>query len=457
MRVAITGASGFIGRRIVEVLLERGHTPVALSRNPGKLHLPSGVEQRPFDPASGGSPNAFEGSDAVIHLAGETVAGRWTAEKKRAIYDSRVHGTRSVVASIARCAAKPGVLLSASASGYYGSRGDEPLFETSQPGSDFLSGVCVDWEREAMQARALGVRVACLRTGIVLGRGGALAPMLPIFRFGVGGPFGGGRQFVPWIHLDDLAELYVFALENAQIEGAVNAVTPDYATSARFSQALGAAVKRPAIAPAPAPALRIVLGEFADTLLASQLIVPAVAQDAGFSWRYGLLESALADAAGAGVSGTPNVRRFASEQFVDAPIDEVFAFFSEARNLEAITPELLHFTIVRAPAAMGRGAQIEYKLRLRGLNVGWKTMIARWDPPHAFVDVQLHGPYAFWQHTHTLTPVDGRIRLNDEVLYALPLAPLSRLAEPLVRHDVAKIFAYRAATIAERFRRAASS
>lgn len=457
MRVAITGASGFIGRRIVEVLLERGHTPVALSRNPGKLHLPSGVEQRPFDPASGGSPNAFEGSDAVIHLAGETVAGRWTAEKKRAIYDSRVHGTRSVVASIARCAAKPGVLLSASASGYYGSRGDEPLFETSQPGSDFLSGVCVDWEREAMQARALGVRVACLRTGIVLGRGGALAPMLPIFRFGVGGPFGGGRQFVPWIHLDDLAELYVFALENAQIEGAVNAVTPDYATSARFSQALGAAVKRPAIAPAPAPALRIVLGEFADTLLASQLIVPAVAQDAGFSWRYGLLESALADAAGAGVSGTPNVRRFASEQFVDAPIDEVFAFFSEARNLEAITPELLHFTIVRAPAAMGRGAQIEYKLRLRGLNVGWKTMIARWDPPHAFVDVQLHGPYAFWQHTHTLTPVDGRIRLNDEVLYALPLAPLSRLAEPLVRRDVAKIFAYRAATIAERFRRAASS
>ena len=451
MRVAVTGASGFIGRRVVETLLQRGHTPVALSRNPGTLHLPPGAESRRFDPASGAAPDAFEGADAVIHLAGETVAGRWTPEKKRAIYDSRVEGTRCVVASIAGCAQKPAVLVSASASGYYGSRGDEALFESSAPGSDFLARVCADWEREAMQARSLGVRVACLRTGIVLGNGGALAQMLPIFRLGAGGPFGGGRQFVPWIHLDDLVELYIFALDNAAIDGPLNAVTPDYATSARFSQAAGAAVKRPAFAPAPGLALRAVLGQFAETLLASQLIVPAAAQDAGFVWRYGLLESALADAAGAGVNGAPNVRRFACEQMVDAPIEDVFAFFSEARNLESITPELLRFAIAKAPPVMQRGAQIEYKLRLRGLNVGWKTMIARWEPPHAFVDVQLHGPYAFWQHTHTFTPVDGRVRMNDEVLYALPLAPLSCLAEPLVRRDVAEIFAYRRARIAERF------
>lgn len=434
----------------MEALLERGHTPVALSRDPEKLHLPSGVERRRFDPGEGASPDAFEGANAVIHLAGETVAGRWTAEKKRAIYDSRIAGTRSVVASIAHCTAKPAVLLSASASGYYGWRGDEALFESSAPGTDFLSGVCVDWEREAMQARSLGVRVACLRTGIVLGRGGALSQMLPIFRLGAGGPFGGGRQFVPWIHLDDLAGLYIFALENA-LDGPVNAVTPDYATSARFSQAAGAAVRRPALAPAPALALRAVLGEFAGTLLASQLILPAAAQDAGFSWRYALLESALADAAGAGVTGAPNVRRFACEQIVEAPLDDVFAFFSQARNLEAITPELLQFTISKAPPGMDRGAQIEYNLRVRGVKVGWKTMIARWNPPHAFVDVQLHGPYALWQHTHSFTPVGGGVRLNDEVLYALPLAPLSRPAESFVRRDVEQIFAHRRKVIAERF------
>lgn len=450
VRVAVTGASGFIGRSVVEALLKRGYAPVALTRNPEILSFAAEVERRRFDPNADPSADAFEGCDAVIHLAGESVSGRWTAAKKRAIYDSRITGTRCVVESIAACRQKPKVLVSASASGYYGSRGDEPLFESSAPGNDFLS-LCVDWEREASNARAYGVRVACLRTGIVLGRGGALAQMLPIFRLGAGGPLGGGRQFVPWIHLDDLSALYIFALENSAIEGAVNAVTPDYATSARFSQAVGAAVRRPAILPAPAPALRIALGEFAGALLSSQLMIPAAAQDAGFIWRHPLLEAALADAAGAGVTGAPNVRRFACEQVVDAPIDEVFAFFSEARNLEAITPELLRFAITRAPAVMQRGAQIEYKLRLRGLNTGWKTMIARWDPPHAFVDVQLHGPYAFWQHTHTFTPLGNRVRVNDEVLYALPLAPFSRLAEPLVRRDVEKIFAYRRAAIEGRF------
>lgn len=430
-RVAVTGASGFVGGRVVRALREGGYEVVALSRRP--------------------EPEALEGVDSVIHLAGESVGGRWTPQKKREIYDSRVLGTRALVRSLEQCAKRPRALICASAAGYYGARGDEVLVESSAPGNDFLASVCVDWEREAMQARTLGVRVACLRTGIALGEGGALSQMIPPTRFGAGGPFGTGRQFVPWIHVDDLARMYVFALEHDGVHGSVNAVTPDYATGARFAQALGLALKRPAFLPAPPPALRLLLGEFADTLLASQLIVPAQAQDEGFVWRYPLLERAMLSAVTGASDRAPGVRRFACEQFVESDVADVFAFFSEARNLESITPASLRFAILSAPSELQRGAKIDYRLNLHGIAMTWNTMIARWEPPHAFVDVQLHGPYAFWQHTHTFEQIGARVKIADEVLYALPFAPLGRIAAPWVDRDVRAIFEFRRAEIARRW------
>ncbi len=251
-RVAVTGASGFVGRALVARLRERGDEVIPLSRRPNA--------------------NAFDGADALVHLAGEPVSGRWTAQKKAAIRQSRVAGTRALVQALGACARPPSVLVSASASGYYGSRGDESLDEFSIPGQGFLAEVCASWEREAQAARSLGVRVACLRTGIVLGSdGGALPAMLNAFRSGFGGPFGGGAQFFPWIHIDDLVSLYLFAIDRDEVAGAVNAVTPDYATNARFAQALGNALGRPALVPAPRLALQLLLGEFAQTLLDSQL------------------------------------------------------------------------------------------------------------------------------------------------------------------------------------------
>jgi ligand-binding SRPBCC domain-containing protein len=341
-------------------------------------------------------------------------------------------------------------LISASAVGFYGSRGDEPLFESSPAGTDLLAQVCVDWEAATASAQRLGVRTAYLRTGIVLGEGGALTSMSAPFKLGLGGPFGSGRQFVPWIHVDDLVAMYLYALDN-DVRGAINAVTPDYATSARFSQALGAALGRPAIIPAPGFALHAVLGEFAGTILASQLVIPARAEDGGFVWRHPLLEGAMADALGSSLAPPYGVSVYEATQTVKAPRDEVFAFFSSPQNLERLTPSTLHFTITSCPDAAERGSIISYRLKLHGLPILWDTLISRWQPPDRFVDFQLHGPYALWRHEHIFRESGGTTELVDRVQYILPFAPFGNLAKPLVEADVKQIFAYRRQAIEERF------
>lgn len=292
--VAVTGATGFIGRELIIQLQSRGYRVIALTRDRAAQGFPNGVEVRRFDPQdTTPNPEAFAGADAVVHLAGESVDGRWTPEKKRRIYDSRILGTRAVAASLAASAQRPHVFVCASATGFYGSRSDEVLTESSRSGTDFLAHVVSDWEREASVVSRLGIRSVILRTGIVLGRGGALAKMAVPFRLGLGGPFGNGKQFVPWIHLDDIIALYMYAIENDAMTGCVNAVAPDYSTSARFAWALGNALARPAYIPIPGFALRSILGEFAETLLASQRVIPTIAEDLGFHWLHPNLEAAM--------------------------------------------------------------------------------------------------------------------------------------------------------------------
>lgn len=441
--VAVTGASGFIGRAMIPTLQARGYDVVAMGRARNSAGSAPGVRWRKFDPNDPATdPETFAGVDAVIHLAGESVAGRWSPEKKRRIRESRVNGTRALVSALAKCDPPPRVLVSSSAVGYYGDRGDESLVESSPPGAGFLADVCVEWEREARRASAHGVRSVQVRTGIVLGNGGALAQMLGPFRLGAGGPFGSGKQLVPWIALEDLVNLYVFVLEH-QIEGAVNGVAPDYPTSARFAQALGHALGRPAVTPAPAFALRAVLGEFATTILASQLVIPAVAEDAGFSWKFSDLEAAMQQAVPHPQVRPPGVHVFEAEQFLAQPLERVFEFFSDAKNLERLTPPLLKFAIAKEPPRLERGAQIEYRLRIHGIPAAWKTLIAEWKPPHRFVDVQLHGPYSLWHHEHQFESVDGGVRIRDRVSYALPFEPFGDLALPLVRSDIHSIFDFR--------------
>jgi len=300
MKALVTGAIGFVGTRLLRLL----QGPDVLSRDPDRAarsigHLASRIVR--WDPAVGPPPpDAFEGVDAVFHLAGESVAeGRWTTAQKARIRDSRVIGTRHLVQGIASAARKPGVLVSASAVGYYGNRGDEELTESASPATDFLAEVCVAWEREAEAATAAGVRVVTARTGIVLGAGGgALAKMLTPFRLGAGGPLGNGRQWMPWIHVADLARLYVHAAEHTAIRGPMNAVAPHPVRNTEFTKALARQLRRPAFMPAPYIGLRIVFGEFAQVLFASQRVIPRVALDTGFVFQFPDIVAALRDIVG---------------------------------------------------------------------------------------------------------------------------------------------------------------
>jgi uncharacterized protein len=295
MNFLVTGATGFIGRTLVASLLSRGHSVNYLGRKRSK-ELDSRAaffywnlqESPPLDLDS------VPRLDAVIHLAGEPIAQRWTKEIKQRIYSSRVDGTRAIVRGLEQLRHKPSVLISASAIGYYGDRGDEVLTEDSAPGTDFLAQVCFDWEREALRACEFGLRVVPVRIAPVFGRnGGALQKMLTPFKLGLGGKLGSGRQWMSWIHLDDLVALLLFAAENSALSGPINGTSPVPVTNAEFTATLSRALHRPALFPAPRFALRLALGELADSVLASERVIPRAAQNAGFSFWYPELAVAL--------------------------------------------------------------------------------------------------------------------------------------------------------------------
>ena len=295
--VLVTGATGFIGKALCTALKERGQPFTALSRRPdrAKALVPGVKEVWRWRPRLEPAPVvAVQGAGAVVHLAGESVAGRWNKEKKRAIRDSRVIGTRHLVAAIGEAKSKPGVLVCASAVGYYGNRGDEELTEEAGPGSDFLAEVCQAWEAEARRAEEHGVRVVMLRNGIVLGRGGgALKQMLVPFKLGLGGPVGNGKQWMPWVHIDDVVGIILHAIQQGTLRGPVNATAPTPVRNREFTQTLARLLRRPALLPAPAFGLKILLGEFADVLLASQRVLPRRIQGAGYTFRHPTLEAAL--------------------------------------------------------------------------------------------------------------------------------------------------------------------
>ena len=291
MDVLVSGSRGLIGSALIPALTNEGHRVVRLTRSGG-----NGDDAVRWDPSAGAIDVArLEGIDAVVHLAGENIVGRWTSGKKARIRDSRVRGTRLLAETLAGLSAPPRVMISASASGYYGDRGNELLREESASGANFLAGVCQEWEAAAGPAREAGVRVVHLRFGIVLSpQGGALATTLPIFKLGGGGRIGSGNQYWPWVAIDDVVGAVLHALATESLEGAVNVSVPDPPTNAEYTRTLGRVLNRPTIFPLPAPVARIMLGQVADELLlASQRVEPAKLRESGFEFRYPELEGAL--------------------------------------------------------------------------------------------------------------------------------------------------------------------
>lgn len=293
MTIAITGGSGFIGRRLMKALTSANHTLRVLSRHAG-TNLPPGVQLHVWDAMKGQPPEgSLEGVDAVVHLAGEPIAQRWNEEVKAKIRESRVTGTRHLVQALSTVRQRPAVLVCGSAIGYYGSRGEEVLTESSAPGSGFMADVCVAWEKEADLAESLGIRLVKLRTGVVLGaNGGALAKMLPPFKAGMGGKMGHGDQWMSWVHMDDLVGIVQHAIDNP-VRGPVNGTSPNPVTNADFTKALGHAISRPAVVPMPAFTLKFMFGEMSEVMLASQRVLPKAAEAGGYTFRYPKLEMAF--------------------------------------------------------------------------------------------------------------------------------------------------------------------
>ncbi len=302
MRVLVAGATGFIGGKLCAMLAQADYEVIALSREPDRArrHLPMLSAAFPWSPTQGPPPpEAFDNVDVVVNLVGESVSGRWTSAKRRRLYDSRVMGTRNLVSGIRALQQRPRLLVNGSAYGYYGDRGDEELTELKPPGNDFLAHICKDWEAAAVEAEALGVRVVRARNALVVGpNGGFLKPLVPLYRWGLGGPLGSGRQWWSWVHISDVARFIIYAIEHEDVTGPVNVVAPAALRQRDFAKTLGRVLGRPAVAPAPAFAVKLILGGLAVEVLSSRRLVPQAAREAGYAFMFPYLEAALRDALG---------------------------------------------------------------------------------------------------------------------------------------------------------------
>ncbi len=449
MKILVTGATGFVGREAVLYLRERGHEIVVLTRDAetAPVRLPIACPIFSWKNMNQPPPQeAFDGVDAVVHLAGENLINRWTPSRKRKIIKSRIESTRQLVSAMQELDHPPKVFVCASAVGFYGDRGVELVGESAESGTGFLSDLCRQWEETARQAEQSGIRVVSLRIGVVLGHdGGALLPMLPPFRMGFGGKVGSGKQWMSWIHIRDLAGLIFHAIETDTLEGPVNAVSPHPATNVVFTRTLAMVLKRPHLFSVPGFILKALMGEASEVVLTSQRV--ACKKVAGYEFEFPELRAALEDIC------AHEDHELLMEQWVPRPIDEIFSFFGDAQNLELLTPPHLRFKVLgSSTSSLESGTLIDYKLQLHGIPFRWQSLIGEWNPVTHFSDTQIRGPYKKWHHTHTFIEQNGGTLIRDHALYRLPFgAPGDTVAYFLVKKDLEKIFGYRFAKVRELF------
>lgn len=456
MKVLITGSTGLVGKELGKKLVMSGHSLVVLVRNPNKakLNLPFPAEIYKWDGSSDMPPTeAFNGVEAVIHLAGESIASsRWTSNKKKKLSESRILSTRSITKAI-KSSPSVKTYISASAIGIYGNRGDEILKESDSHGGGFLSDLCKSWEQETENISG-NVRVVNLRIGVVLSRqGGALQKLIPLFSLGLGGVIANGKQWMSWIHIEDLVGICQFALEDSATKGIYNAVAPRPVTNREFSNVLADSLGSSLFFPVPSLAMKIALGEMSTIVLSSQRVDSQKIESTGFNFTYPALKDALDEIC---IPLRGGQKELLAEQWVPHNPENIFPFFCNEKNLEKLTPEFLNFKVLKKSTdQIQEGTLIEYRLKLHGVPMYWKTMIKKWDPGISFVDQQMNGPYKKWHHTHEFIPMVSGTLIRDRVYYSLPLGKIGDIFSGWkVLKDVNAIFEYRRSVIKNLFDKA---
>lgn len=452
MRVVLTGGTGLLGQRIgldlVRMLGEEIELTVVSRRSKVTVQT---VLPYPADVVTELTEIDFSKVDAVIHLAGEPVAGaRWTQKRKDAILQSREQGTRALVNQLANAKAQGRLnsklrFISASAIGYYGDRGSVELNAGSDPGDGFLAEVVKAWETEVLKARELVESVVRVRLGIVLSEeGGALTEMLGPFSQGFGGRLGSGNQWMSWIHIADASRIFC-ELATGKLHapvGVIEAVAPQPVQNSDFTSTLCAVLKVKQGPAVPSLALYLRFGEMAQILLASQRVNPDALMSAGYQFQFERLDRALSDLL-RGCEGGSTVKVY--RQWLQKPVQDVWRFFSSEKNLERITPEFLHFKLIgKSTPQIEKGTLIDYQLRLNGIPFSWTTEIIEWDENKRFVDIQKKGPYQLWWHEHQFEAIGSSTLMTDRVIYRLPLGVLGEaVAGWKVSGDVERIFDHR--------------
>jgi uncharacterized protein (TIGR01777 family) len=461
MKVLITGSTGLIGKELGRELTERGHEIVVLVRD-----SVSAASLLPF-PANSiswsdvkSSQRSSEAEDilreveAVIHLAGEPIAERrWTGQRKKSLRESRVDLTQDLVRLARECMPSLRVFIQGSAIGVYGERADDELDFESGVGEGFLPNLVKDWEAAAKPiVGGKNIRLVTVRTGIVLSRfGGALTKMLPIFRKGLGARLGlRGNQWMSWIHLSDIVGIFRWALENSNVEGVIEGVAPAPVRNRDFTNELCRALGVIQGPPVPEAILRLLYGEMATILLESARVIPRRTTEFGYRFVFPDFASAIEELIAPLRKRTYEKRE---EQWVPVPVENLWPYFCDERNLESLTPPLLRFEVLgKSTPEISSGTLIDYRLRLNGVPFRWRTLIEDWVPNKKFVDRQLKGPYSLWHHTHEFIPLAGGTLMRDRVLYRLPVGLLGDFcASWKVVRDVDSIFKYRRKVIHERF------
>ena len=445
MKILISGATGLVGSELGKKLVAKGHEIYVLTRSPEKANQYCPFPQTPVSWDEFYDNTELENLDCIIHLAGTSLFDqRWNKKFKDKIYHSRVDTTKRLVEFANKKTKKLKAFISTSAVGIYGEADDKPITEEAPKSYSFLGKVCQEWESPL--EKLMNARGVIFRVGIVFSeKGGALSEMVPPIQMGYGGPLGSGKQFTSWIDIDDLVNMYVFAIEN-DIYGVYNAVSPNPKTNKEITQWIAKHLSKKAFLPVPLFALRLVMGEVAPHLVESQTISADKILSKGFKFENDELEKSLTKRVPK-LSGTE--KRVIYEQWVPKSKSEVFEFFSDAKNLETITPPSLNFKILNMSTdKIESGSIINYKLKIDGIPIKWRTLIKDWDPPHMFSDNQEKGPYTKWYHIHRFEDLGGGTLMTDQVDFKIPLGLSGKLiAGWKVVRDVQKIFQFRRETI----------